>query len=314
MAESSAAPQLSVVAPCYREAEGLAEFYRRVGAACRGTGRTYEIILVDDGSPDATWEVIRTLAAGDTAVRGLRLARNFGHQAALTAGLQAAGGSYILMIDADLQDPPELLGPMLARLEEAEADVVYGQRRQREGETWFKRATAWTFYRVLNVLSDVPIPMDTGDFRLVTRRALEAFNLLGEQSRFVRGMVAWIGYKQVAFEYVRASRHAGETSYPLRKMARFAADALTSFSIRPLRLAAYLGMLCGGMSLLVVVYSLVQWARGHVVQGWTSLVVVTLLIGAMQLLVLGIIGEYLGRLFLETKRRPLFTVRDRVGG
>ena len=280
----------------------------------RALDLSHEIVLVDDGSRDRTWEIIRALALTDAAVRGLRLSRNHGHQLALTAGLQAARGDRVLMIDADLQDPPELLGALLQRMDETGADVVFGRRIRREGEGLFKRATAWTFYRVLNWFSDMEIPRDTGDFRLVSRRVLDVLNNLGEHNRFVRGLVCWVGFEQVPLDYVRASRHAGETGYPLRKMVRFAADALTSFSIRPLRLASYFGMICALLALLVAAYAIVQWVLGHTIQGWTSLIVVILVIGAMQLLVLGIIGEYLGRLFLESKQRPLFTVRERVEG
>ncbi len=304
---------LSVVAPCYQEAAGLEEFYRRVTAVSRQFVRRHEIILVDDGSRDTTWEVIRALAARDPAVRGIRLSRNYGHQFALTAGLQMARGARILMIDADLQDPPELLQEMLASMD-AGADVVYGRRIAREGETRFKRWSAWWFYRIIRYLSDTDIPSDTGDFRLVSRRVLDALNSMGEHHRFVRGMVSWLGFEQVAVSYRRDARHAGATGYSFRKMARFALDALTSFSIRPLRLASYLGFGLASLSILMAIYSVGQRLLGNTVQGWTSLMVVVLVIGGLQLFVLGIIGEYLGRLFIEAKGRPLYLVREVVGG
>lgn len=311
-AGSEPAIALSVVAPCYQEAAGLEEFYRRVTAACRQLVQRHEIILIDDGSRDRTWEIIRALAARDPAVRGVRLSRNYGHQFALTAGLQAARGARVLMIDADLQDPPELLEPMLAQMD-AGVDVVYGRRLAREGETRFKRWTAWWFYRVIRWLSDTDIPPDTGDFRLVNRRVLDALNSMSEHHRFVRGMVSWLGFEQVAVTYRRDARHAGATGYSFRKMARFALDALTSFSTRPLRLASYLGFGLALFSGLVLIYSVVQWLLGHTVQGWTSLMVVVLVIGGLQLFVLGIIGEYLGRLFIEAKGRPLYLIREVVG-
>jgi glycosyltransferase involved in cell wall biosynthesis len=302
------APAVSVVAPCFNEIEGLEVFYRRCTSACRAAGGTsYEIVLVDDGSSDGTWPAIEALAAADGHVVGLRLLRNHGHQLASTAGLAAAMGERILLIDADLQDPPELLADMMRLMDEG-ADVVYGLRTDRAGESWFKRATASAFYRLLSWLADAPIPRDSGDFRLMTRTVVDAFLLMPEHHRFIRGMVSWIGGRQVALPYARAARHAGTTKYPLRRMVRLAVDAVTSFSIRPLRVATWTGLGFALLALVMFAYTLVQWARGHVIDGWTSLMAATTLFSGVQLIVLGIFGEYLGRLVQETKNRPLFLV------
>lgn len=304
--------KLSVVAPCYNEAEGLHEFYRRVSAASEGAvGSDYEIVLVNDGSRDSTWAKIWGLAAQHANVHGVNLARNFGHQAALSAGLQACRGERILVIDADLQDPPELL-PAMMRLMDDGADVVYGQRSARLNETWFKRVTASLFYRLLDRLVDTKIPLDTGDFRLMSRRVLDVLNAMPEQHRFIRGMVSWIGFKQVPLLYERQDRFAGRSGYPLAKMIRFAADAITSFSIKPLRLASLLGVLFGLVGLVAVGFTLSSWVAGQTVAGWTSLMAVTLVLGSAQLLMVGLLGEYVGRLYMEAKRRPLYVLAETV--
>jgi dolichol-phosphate mannosyltransferase len=227
---------------------------------------------------------------------------------ALTAGLERARGSEVLVIDADLQDPPELLGVMLAKRAEG-FDVVYGQRRSRAGETWFKLATSKLFYRLIGYLAEVPIPPDTGDFRLMSRRAVDAFLLLPETSRFIRGMVAWIGYAQVAVPYDRQARTAGKTKYSLGRMLRFSVDAVTGFSIKPLRAASLASAGLLGAALLITLWALITWLGHGTVRGWTSLIVTILLVGGVQTLILGIIGEYIGRLFLEVKRRPLYLIR-----
>ncbi|QCO14872.1 glycosyltransferase [Azospirillum brasilense] len=305
------APRLSVVVPCYNEAEGIGELHRRVSAACRAeVGESYELILVDDGSRDGTWGRVADLVRDDPAVTGVRLSRNHGHQLALTAGLHVCRGERILIIDADLQDPPELLSTMMARMD-AGADVVYGTRMARDGETWFKKGTAALFYRLLDRLVDIEIPKDTGDFRLMSRRALEVLNAMPEQHRFIRGMVSWIGLKQEPLPYDRQARAVGETKYPLGKMIRFAVDAITSFSIKPLRAASYVGFFFALCALLALGYALVSWSQHATVPGWTSVMVVSLVLGSTQLLILGVLGEYLGRLYMETKQRPLFVV-DRI--
>lgn len=306
---------LSVVAPCFNEQQGLPLFHDRLSAACvslfGGSARVWEIILVNDGSGDRTFEIMQQLALADPHVLAVNLARNYGHQIALTAGLQQCRGERILIIDADLQDPPELLGSMMQLMDTTGADVVFGQRKHRAGETAFKKATAALFYRLFRRLTDVPIPVDTGDFRLINRRTLEVLNSMPEQQRFIRGMVAWIGLRQVPFLYDRQPRRAGETAYPFLKMVRFAIDAVTSFSVVPLRIASWCGLLLGILGLLGLIYTVGSWAAGSVVRGWTSVATLILLIGGVQLLVLGVFGEYLGRLYLEAKRRPLFVV-DRV--
>ena len=308
--------RLSVVIPCYREAEGLVELHRRVTlAAERVAGQDFELVLINDGSPDATWAGICGLAALDARVVGVNLSRNYGHQLALSAGLSVARGQRIFMLDADLQVPPELLPEMMRALDVG-ADVAYGQRTAREGETVFKRASAALFYRTLRRLTDVNIPEDTGDFRLMSRRVLDVLNGMPESHRFVRGMVSWIGYRQVPIPYERQARTTGTSSYPLRKMLRLATDAITSFSTRPLRLASILGLTFAALGGLGVIASLIAWAAGATVAGWTSVMVIMLSLGGLQLAVLGIIGEYLGRLYMEAKRRPLYIideVRGRVG-
>lgn len=306
-------PRLSVVAPCFNEAEGLGEFCRQVGDACEASvGASYEIVLVNDGSRDDTWRVMQHLAANLSHVVAINLSRNYGHQIALTAGLHAARGERILIIDADLQDPPELLDAMMARMDDG-ADVVYGQRRKRDGETLFKSWTAALFYRLLRRLVDIDIPLDTGDFRLMSRRALDVLNSMGEQFRFIRGMVSWMGLKQVPLLYDRNPRFAGTTGYSLRKMVGFAFDAITGFSIMPLRLTSYLGVAMGFASIAMIGYTILSWALSSAVAGWTSLTTIVLAIGSTQLLVLGVFGEYLGRMYIETKHRPLYVVESAIG-
>ena len=298
--------ELSVVVPCFNEEVGLRELHRRVTAICQEVG-DYEVILVNDGSRDGTWSLMRQLADADPHLAVVNLSRNHGHQLALTAGLSFARGQRILIIDADLQDPPELL-PEMMRLMDEGADVVYGQRRHRMSETPFKTLTAKVFYRLLQHLADIDIPPDTGDFRLMTRRSLDVLNSMPEQSRFVRGMVSWIGLKQVPLLYDRDARFAGETKYPLLKMVRFAIDAITGFSIVPLRIASILGLVMGVISVIMLSYTIGSWALGRVVEGWTSLSTIVLTVSSAQLLVLGVLGEYLGRIYMQSKQRPLFIV------
>jgi dolichol-phosphate mannosyltransferase len=311
-------PALSVVAPCYNEQDVLPEFLRRVGAVLDGMGGTSEIVLVDDGSRDGTWEVMAAAAAADPRVVAVRLMRNHGHQLALTAGLSVCRGERILIIDADLQDPPELLPDMMALMDGTDgkggADVVYGQRRQRAGESLFKRATAAAFYRLINRLTDVEIPADAGDFRLVTRRVLDLLLAMPERHRFIRGMVAWIGGRQVPLLYDRHARAAGESKYPLSKMIRFAADAITAFSVVPLMASMTIGWAMAAVGFAFFVYSIVGWLMGANLPGWTSIMAALGLLGGMQFLMLGVIGAYLGRLYDQNKGRPLFMIRDIVGG
>jgi dolichol-phosphate mannosyltransferase len=277
-------------------------------------GEDYEIVLVNDGSRDGSWAAIQKLAASDPHVVGVNLSRNHGHQLALTAGLDLCRGETILIIDADLQDPPELLPAMLDAMREQDADVVYGVRRSRSGETAFKRATAHGFYRLLSRATEIDIPLDTGDFRLMSRRALDALLAMPEQSRFIRGMVAWIGFRQVPFVYDREERFAGTTKYPLSKMLRFAFDALTGFSSAPLKLASHAGLLLSLGSLLLLTYIAYAFLSGQNIQGWTSLMLVVVVLGAVQMFVLALMGEYIGRLYNEVKGRPLYIVQEVAGG
>jgi len=308
------APALSIVVPCYNEEECLAELHGRLTAAARAAaGEDYEIVLVNDGSRDRSWEMMRSLSAGDPRLVAINLSRNHGHQLALTAGLDLCSGERILIIDADLQDPPELLSPMLAEMDRQRADVVYAVRRARAGETAFKRGTAKLFYRLLSRLAEIEIPRDTGDFRLMSRRALDALLSLPEQARFIRGMVAWVGFRQVPIAYDRAERHAGQSKYPLSKMIRFALDAVTGFSTAPLRMASHIGLWLVAASVLLVGYIAIGFFTGSAIQGWTSLMLVVVVLGAVQMFVLGMIGEYLGRLYMESKHRPLYIVAEIAG-
>lgn len=307
-------PALSVVIPCYNEAATLPLLHQRVSAAAlAAVGDDHEIVLVNDGSRDDSWAAMQALAARDPRIVAVNLSRNHGHQLALTAGLDLCSGSQILILDADLQDPPELLEEMRGVMARERADVVYAVRRKRAGETAFKRATAAAFYRVLDRVTDTPIPLDTGDFRLMSRRALDAFLALPEQARFIRGMVAWVGFRQVPFPYDRAERHAGETNYPLRKMIRLALDAVTGFSTAPLRWASHVSVVLAFLSLLLLFYIAFGYFSGDRVQGWTSTMLVVTVLSAIQMFVLGMIGEYLGRLYIESKRRPLYLVADIAG-
>ncbi|WP_424831813.1 glycosyltransferase family 2 protein [Ruegeria sp.] len=306
------APLLSVVVPCFDEEESLPELVRRVLAVCSETvGQNFEFILIDDGSRDETRSLIRKFSDEHPSIIGVFLSRNFGHQLALTAGLKVCSGRRILILDADLQDPPELL-PDMMRLMDDGADVVYGKRTERQGETHSKRFSAHLFYRFLNMLVDIDIPQDTGDFRLISRRALSVLNEMPEQHRFIRGMVSWVGFKQVPLEYTRVARFAGETKYPIRKMLSFAMDAIAGFSIVPLRLSIYLGFICALLGLFFFAYTAYSYLTGIAIQGWTTLMSVVLILGSGQLLVLGVIGEYLGRLYIQSKKRPLFIVEEIV--
>jgi len=306
-------PELSIVAPCLNEQEVVGEFLRRATAACEATGKSFEILIVDDGSTDATWEKLQSHAQLDSRVHAIRLARNFGHQSALSAGLAECRGEKALLIDADLQDPPELLAGMLELAQREQADIVYGQRRSRAGISSFLNICYKTFYRILTWLSGTEIPPDTGDFRLVSRRVIGVVNAMPEQHRFLRGMFSWTGFKQVAFSYDRGARAAGTPSYTWRKLFALAADGIMSFSVKPLRLATALAGVLAASGLAVTVWLVLGYTYfDNPPQGWTSLMVVVLFVGALQLLVLGVIGEYIGRIFVEQKARPVFIVSDRT--
>jgi polyisoprenyl-phosphate glycosyltransferase len=303
---------LSIIIPCYNEESVLSELIKRLNAVCSILNdKKYEILLINDGSTDNTWNLINEFANNDSHIVGVNLSRNYGHQLALSAGLKLCRGKRVFILDADLQDPPELLNSMMEKMDEG-ADVVYGQRRKREGETVFKKITAYLFYRILNSMIDIKIPQDTGDFRLMSRKAVDAFNKMPEQDRFIRGMISWIGLNQVPLPYDRASRFSGETKYPFSKMLKFAIDAITGFSIRPLKIASMLGIGFGCLTILILLYILYNYYFGYSVKGWTSLAVIILAIGSAQLFVTGIVGEYLGRLYLESKGRPLYILKEIV--
>lgn len=307
-------PLLSVVIPCYNEEAVIAETVKRLRTFADAVqGLAVELVFVDDGSRDRTRALLRGWAAEDPRIRVVGFARNFGHQIAVTAGIDAARGDAVVLIDADLQDPPEVVHEMVAKWREG-FDVVYGVRTEREGESAFKLATARGFYRVLNRLSDVPIPLDTGDFRLMSRPVVETLKAMPERDRFVRGMVAWVGFKQTALPYRRAKRFAGETKYPLRKMVRFATDGILSFSTKPLQLSISLGLAAATLALAGIVYALVLRVFTNIwVEGWTALMIAVLFIGGVQLMCVGILGEYIGRIYNEVKRRPLYVVQEQIG-
>jgi polyisoprenyl-phosphate glycosyltransferase len=305
---------LSIVVPCFNEAEVLWETHGRlIHTLTQLDGLDFEIIYVDDGSRDATPDMLREIQALDPRARTLRFSRNFGHQTAVSAGLEHASGDAVVLIDADLQDPPELIAEMVARWREG-YHVAYGVRTDREGETRFKLATAKAFYRLLNRLSETEIPLDTGDFRLMDRTVVEALGAMPERDRFVRGMVAWAGFRQIAVPYRRAARFAGESKYPFFKMVRFALDGLTSFSRAPLRLATWMGFIVSAIALAAITYALfLRLFTNNWVTGWTALFIAILFIGGAQLLSLGVIGEYIGRIYGEAKRRPLYLVEEAHG-
>jgi polyisoprenyl-phosphate glycosyltransferase len=303
---TSSHPAVSVVVPIFDEEPIVELLHRRVLETMERSGETWELVLVDDGSRDGSWEKMKALAALDARIVLVRLSRNFGHQLASTAGVDAALGEAVVLMDADLQDPPEVILEMVARWREG-YDVVYGRRTSRRGESLFKRATAAAFYRIIRRLTSIDIPADTGDFRLMSRRVVEVLKGFRERNRFLRGMVAWIGWRQAAVPYERAERAAGKTKYPVRKMARFAADAIFSFSFAPLRLATGLGLAVSTLSFAYAVYAVLARAFGWgTVQGWASLMVAVVFLGGVQLVSLGIIGEYVGRIYDEVKRRPLY--------
>lgn len=307
-------PLLSVVVPCMNEEQVLPETHRHLVSVLNQAPVAFEIIYVDDGSSDATPDVLRKLQEQDAHVRVVRFSRNFGHQIAITAGIEHAGGDAVVIIDADLQDPPAVILEFLAKWMDG-FDVVYGVRTERDGESPFKLWTAKLFYRFISRLSDTSIPVDTGDFRLMDRRVVDALLSMPERDRFVRGMVSWLGFSQTAVAYHREPRVAGRTKYSLFKMIRFALDGIFSFSILPLRLATWIGFAASGLSILgiVIVFLDKYFAVPGMVKGWSSTVVVVLFIGGVQLICLGLIGEYVGRIYGESKRRPLYVVRERMG-
>ncbi len=311
----SGLPTFSIVAPIYNEVGNIRELYRRISEVMNQAGEPWELVMVDDGSRDGSADVMQAVYEEDSQhVRVVRFARNFGHQIAVTAGLDYVTGKAIVLIDADLQDPPEVILQMIEKWREG-YEVVYAIRAGREGESWFKLATASLFYRILYKITDINIPLDTGDFRLMDRAVVDAIRSMREQHRFIRGMVSWVGFRQVGVEYVRQERFSGETKYPLRKMLRFAWDGITGFSYLPLQMATYLGFsiaILSALAILVVIY--LRAAAGiHALEGQATTLVMVLFLGSIQLISLGIIGEYLGRIYNEVKERPLYIVRETLG-
>jgi dolichol-phosphate mannosyltransferase len=307
------APELSVVIPAMNEEENVQAMHDRLIAALESVVDGLEIVWVDDGSTDSTWSEITSLAAADPRVRGLSFSRNFGHQAAVTAGVDAARGTAVAIIDADLQDPPEVIAEMVEKWREG-YEVVYGQRAQREGETWFKKASAAAFYRTLRRFAQIEIPLDTGDFRLMGPKALEAFRALPEHNRFVRGLVSWIGFPQIAVRFQRQPRARGETKYPLKTMLKLALSGFTSFSFVPLRSATWLGLVFSGFAVVYLMFRTVLAALGTVAFGSAGLVTAIFFLGGVQLLAIGALGEYVARVFEEAARRPLYLVKEHTDG
>jgi glycosyltransferase involved in cell wall biosynthesis len=306
-------PVISVVAPVYNEAQTLPLFCERVLAAIEPLGEPFELVLINDGSRDNSIEIMRELHARDSRIKVINFSRNFGHQIAITAGIDYARGNAVIVIDSDLQDPPEVIPELVKKWREGYG-VVYAVRAEREGETWFKEVTASLFYRVITRITNVQIPVDTGDFRLMDRKVVDTLIRMREHHRFMRGLSAWVGFKQTGVAYKRESRHAGETKYPLSKMIRFALDGITSFSYLPLQLATYFGFIVAGISLLSLIAVIIARLSGSAAFfGQATTLVSVLFLGGIQLIFLGIIGEYLGRIYDEVKQRPLYIVSEALG-
>jgi len=303
-------PTFTVVAPIYNELENIPELYPRIRDVMDQTGEPWELILVDDGSTDGSTDIIRKLVENDQRVRPVIFARNFGHQIAVTAGIDYSRGDAVIIIDADLQDPPEVILDLIEKWREG-YEVVFAVREEREGETWFKRTTASLFYRLIQAVTNVDIPLDTGDFRLIDKKVVDVMKTMRERHRFLRGMSAWVGFKQVGVTYKRKPRYAGTSKYPLKKMVQFALNAITSFSYFPLQLATYVGFVAAGLSVLAIpVIAILRWTTGTVLMGQATTLIMVLFLGGVQLISLGIIGEYIGRIYDEAKGRPLYTVAE----
>jgi dolichol-phosphate mannosyltransferase len=300
----------SIIAPIFNEKDNLPELHRRVTEVMNSTGEAWELILVDDGSSDGSSDIIREFARKDKHIRPVIFARNFGHQVAVTAGLDYSRGDAVVIIDADLQDPPELILEMSKKWKEGN-EVVYAVRAEREGESWFKLWTASLFYRIIYRITDVKIPLDTGDFRLMDRKVVKVMNQMREKHRFLRGMSAWVGFKQVGVEYKRAARQAGETKYPFRKMFKLAVNAVTGFSYFPLQVATYVGFTSAAISILAIPLVIYLRIAGHQqLTGQATTLIAVLFLGGVQLISLGVLGEYIGRLYDEAKGRPLYITRE----
>lgn len=302
---------ISVVVPMYYEEEVANECYRRLKAVMDSSGLNYEFIFVNDGSQDRTLDILKEIGKNDKKVKIIDFARNFGHQTAVTAGVFNSKGDAVVIIDADLQDPPELIIEMIAKWKQG-FNVVYAKRKKRNGETWFKLATAKCFYKFLSCMSDVTIPRDTGDFRLMDKKVVEVFKSMPEKNRFVRGMVSWLGFNQTYIEYERDERFAGVTKYPLKKMLKLACDGIISFSCKPLKFVIKLGSVTTILAFLMLFYTLIKSILGYPVASWTLIMIGMTFFSGVQLLSLGILGEYVGRIYDESKNRPLFIVRDMI--
>jgi len=300
----------SIVAPIYNEIGNIAELHRRISTVMESSGEGWELLLVDDGSTDGSTDKIRELAEADEHIRPIIFARNFGHQIAITAGWDYARGDATVIIDADLQDPPEIILDLARKWKEG-YEVVYAVRAEREGESWFKKFTAAVFYRLIYMITDVKIPLDTGDFRLMDRKVVDVLKTMRERHRFPRGMSAWVGFKQIGVEYKRAARHAGVTKYPFKKMLTLALNAITGFSYFPLQVATYIGFLAAGLAILAIpVVIIMRMTGSQAFFGQATTLISVLFLGGVQLISLGILGEYIGRLYDEAKGRPLYIVRE----
>ena len=303
---------ISIVVPMYFEEEVAQECYNRLKSVMLQNNINYEFVFVNDGSTDRTMEILSEIAANDYRTKIVNFARNFGHQIAVTAGIAAAKGDAIVIIDADLQDPPEVIPELIAKWEEG-YEVVYAKRKQRKGETWFKLLTAKYFYKFLNYMSDIDIPKDTGDFRIIDRKVADVFNQMTEQNRFIRGMMSWVGFRQTYVEYERDERFAGETKYPLKKMIKFASDGIIAFSTKPLRIVMSLGLLSVIISIIVLLYTITVKIIGNDTQtGWASIMVAITFFSGIQLLGLGIVGQYIARIYDESKNRPIYIVKETI--
>jgi polyisoprenyl-phosphate glycosyltransferase len=306
---------VTIIIPCFNEEAVLRDTYRRIAAALDAEADlALELLFIDDGSSDGTGRILRELSTQDPRVNMIRFSRNFGHQPAVSAGIQYCRGQVAVIIDADLQDPPEIIPDMIRQMVANQANVVYGVRKSRKGETWFKRTTAKAFYQILNKLSEVPLPVDTGDFRVIDRKVIDAFNALPERNKYIRGLISWMGFKQIPYQYERDARFAGATKYTLTKMLRFASTGVFYFSKKPLSIATTFGFLSVGAGLLLSL-----WIFGsklinpqYSVSGWASIILLVIYFGGVQLLTIGILGQYIGSLFDEIKKRPEYIVDTQI--
>ncbi len=304
---------ISIVVPAYFEEDVIGATYKRLKAVATNLKYNYEIIFIDDGSLDNTYKILKEICEKDNKIKCIKFSRNFGHQCAVTAGILEAIGDAVILIDADLQDPPELIPSMIEKWESG-IDVVYGKREQRQGETFFKKKSAQLFYKLLSYMSDINIPRDTGDFRLMDKKVVQAFKSMPEKNRFIRGMVSWVGFKQEPILYTRDKRYAGETKYPLKKMIKFASNGIISFSTKPLKLFLYIGGLSVFISFLILIYAFYQGVvrNEKLADGWASLMVTITFIGGMNLMSIGVLGSYIGRIYEESKNRPLYIVDEKI--